>query len=226
MWMERFRDVWNVAASIAPFLGIIGFVFAARRDRLMLTTTLGLLACALSAFAGYRLASWDAEGALAEGKRKDQRIAQLEAQLAGGAPSRERSLADPARRALAPGSPLAAPAARPCPLNDTWECAEPLAFGQKDTDEFRASDEERYYYVDFAEPRAFTLTLDPVIKSRYVVMSVHDSDRREINQRSYSAGSPGSLDSRVRAAGRYFIRIKLGFCCVREPELYTISLAS
>jgi hypothetical protein len=34
--------------------------------------------------------------------------------------------------------------------------------GKKDSDEFRANDQERYYYIDIAEPRAFTVTMDPV----------------------------------------------------------------
>jgi hypothetical protein len=58
------------------------------------------------------------------------------------------------------------------------------------------------------------------------LLSIHDADRRELNQRSFSVGSPGSLDTRVRAAGRYYIRVKLGFCCVHGPDPYTISLAS
>jgi hypothetical protein len=148
--------------------------------------------------------------------RKDERIAQLEAQLP--AARRTSSTAD--------GLPTAAAAPQSCPLNDTWECAKKLAVGQKDSDEFRARDQERYYYFDVAAPRALTVTVDPVPSTRHVVLTIHDADRREISRQSFAERHPGSLDTRVRAAGRYYIKLRLGFCCVSAADPYTIVLSS
>jgi hypothetical protein len=55
-------------------------------------------------------------------------------------------------------------------------------------------------------------------------VSVHDADRRELNERGFAA--PGSFDTRVRIAGRYYLKNKLHYCCVRVPQPYTITLSS
>jgi hypothetical protein len=156
--------------------------------------------------------------------RKDERIAQLEAQLP--AVRRTGNNGGPAQSSTADGLPTAAAAPQSCPLNDTWECAKKLAVGQKDSDEFRARDQERYYYFDVAAPRALTVTVDPVPSTRHVVLTIHDADRREISRQSFAERHPGSLDTRVRAAGRYYIKLRLGFCCVSAADPYTIVLSS
>jgi hypothetical protein len=156
-------------------------------------------------------------GLIAEIKRKDQRIAHLEAQLPGSS----RSTSDGAAQLTPVNRPTATAS---CPLNDTWECAKGLSVGQKDSDEFRANDRERYYYIDIATPRAFTVIMDPVPESPWASVSVHDADRRELKEQGFAA--PGSFDTRVRAAGRYYLKVKLQYCCVRAPQPYTITLSS
>jgi len=165
---------------------------------------------------------------IADIRRRDDRIAQLEAQLpAVRRTDIDRASSEPSSAptgSTSAGSTTAAPAS--CPVNDTWECAKKLAVGQKDSDEFRAKDEERYYYFDAAAPRAFTVTVDPVPATRHVVLTIHDADRREISRQSFAERHPGSLDTRVRAAGRYYIKLRLGFCYVSGPDPYTIVLSS
>lgn len=156
-------------------------------------------------------------GLMAELRRKDLRIAQLEAQLPGVSRSASGG---------APNLPLLNPptATASCPLNDTWDCAKELSVGHKDSDEFRAKDQERYYFIDIATPRAFTVTMDPVPESPWAHVSIHDADRRELRQQRFIM--PGSFDTRVRTAGRYYLKIRLSHCCVNTPQPYTVTLSS
>jgi hypothetical protein len=187
--------------------------------------------CASTGYVGYRLGNLDGAQLMANNVNKDQRIAQLQAQLAaaGRAPGPAPGGAGPGQSAPTASSAsegVAKSVSRACPVNDTWDCARQLARGQKESDEFKANDEERYFYFEAREPGAFTVVVNPTLRSQALEFAIYDPDRKEVTRGAFDRGRPGSIEMRARTAGRYYIRLKLFICCVREPDSYTIALAS
>lgn len=112
---------------------------------------------------------------------------------------------------------------RPCPRNNTFQCAAKLPFGVRDDDGFNDVHDARYYQFELDQPGQIKLTLDPMPNTRFVVVTVHDAEYTEVSRRRFDAGQPGSFNVRLNAAGRYYAALEPGSCCSGAP--YTFGFA-
>ncbi len=224
MGSDLFQGFLGFVSLLSAIVSIVMAAHAARHDRSLRAWLLSSAFGASMFCLGVVVERWDTRELRAQLATYEEamRAARERANTVAA-----RRPADAANRAAAPAAegPVT-PAQEACAINDTWECAEKLTLGQIDRDEFRASDQERYYYVDVTEPSAFTVTVDPVPQRKQIQLTVHDAFRREINERWFIVQTPGSLDTRVRTVGRYYIKLRLSSCCPQTPEPYAITLAS
>lgn len=109
---------------------------------------------------------------------------------------------------------------RPCPRNDTFQCAAQLPFGVRDDDTFRDAHDTRFYRFELAQPGEIKLKLDPMPNSRFVVVTVHDADYVEVLSKRFDAGKPGTFVVNLRAPGRYYAALDPGSCCSGAPYAY------
>lgn len=133
----------------------------------------------------------------------------------------------PSLTADAERSPQVAPSPRPrpanCTSNATFQCALPLAIGASDSDRFNR--QQRYYRIFFSEAGPASFTLDPMPDTRWVAVTIYDSNYTKVEFKRFEKGQPGSFRMNVRQPGEYFAKLYPSACCGGAPDGYTFMVS-
>jgi hypothetical protein len=91
-----------------------------------------------------------------------------------------------------------------CGINDTYQCAQPVALGQTIEGEARIH-RERYYKLELDEPGLLRFSPNPLPNRQTLNVNFADAQYQRIERRSWRAGQPAEQTIELASPGTYYL---------------------